>query len=120
MDVAILRDNETPEPVFFIYTVCVVDAPGVRLPQLIVDKEVVHALSLYTPKPAETETAPELDMFLVELRAAYVVALNRMATTTKAVVARVIFLFDSIIIVSITTLVSAYNNIEFVVLTKNM
>ena len=59
--------------------------PAVKFPQLIEPKEVVQALSEYTPKFADVFTAPLDDTFLDVLMAAKVVSDKANATITNAI-----------------------------------
>jgi hypothetical protein len=70
-------------------------APAFKDPQFIEVRALLQALSEYTPKFAETFTAPLDGTFWVELMAAKVVSVNAIATVTKAITAAVteIFIF---------------------------
>jgi hypothetical protein len=45
LEVDKLKDNDAPVPVFSMYIVCVKDVPGVTLPQLMLVKGILQALS---------------------------------------------------------------------------
>jgi hypothetical protein len=61
--------------------------PGFMVPQFIELKELVHPLSEYTPRFAETFTVPLDDRFCVELMAANVVSVSASAVMTNAITA---------------------------------
>ena len=68
-------------------------SPGTNVPQLIEFRGIVHVLSVYTPRFAETVTVPVVERFLLVLSAAYVVVVRTVAIITNVVIAKTIFLF---------------------------
>ena len=67
--------------------------PGLKVPQLIELREVVHALLEYTPKPADVVTVPVVSKVVDVERAAKVVSANAVPIITNATTAVVIGIF---------------------------
>ncbi len=61
--------------------------PGLKLPQLMELREVVHPLLEYTPKPADVVTVPVEDKVEDALRAAKVVNVKAIPIMTNATIA---------------------------------
>ena len=72
--------------------------PGVKLPQLMVLRGVVHALLVYTPKPADVVTVPLEDKVEDASRAAKVVNVKAIPIMTNATIAVVIESFGFVMI----------------------
>jgi hypothetical protein len=78
----------------------VVVPPGVKVPQLMELREVVHPLLEYTPKFADVETAPVEDKVEDVEMAAKVVSVRAIPIITNATTAVVIESFRFAVIIS--------------------
>ena len=61
--------------------------PGVKVPQFIELREVVHALLEYTAKPADVVTVPVEDIVVDVVMAAKVISAKAIPIMTNAVIA---------------------------------
>jgi hypothetical protein len=93
--VDMLNVNDVPEPVFLTYSVLVTVLPGVMVPQSMVDRLFVHALSEYILRFGVTVIEPLEDKVLRTLSAPYVVSVKTKAIRNKAVINIEIFVCGS-------------------------
>lgn len=88
--------------------------PGVKVPQFMELREVVHALSEYTPKFADVDNAPVEDTVLDVVMAAKVVIDKAIPIMTNATTAVVIESFRFAIITPRTPCVLSLNKCYWV------
>jgi hypothetical protein len=84
-EVAMLRLNVVPVPVFLMYAVRVVVAPGFSAPQSILFNGTVHAASENVSISADVVTEPDVGTDTDVLMAAKVVSVKADATTTSSI-----------------------------------